>query len=221
VTRSGPAPAPLRKIPVLAGIAAAGVVITVLAELHSWRASRQDYPRLTVDGPSDGEDVVLVLGYPPRRGGSPGTLQRWRTRIALRSAPPGALFVFTGGAVRHDIAEADVMAALARQRGVPVDRIVCERTATTTRENLERSLPWLEGARTIRIASNTFHARRARRMLRDRHPALFARVRPTRDVVPFEAGALRLAFTAYDAIGARVAERRDRARADSGSDARR
>lgn len=214
-------PAPLRATPVLAGIAAAGVVITVLAELHPWCASRQDYPPLPLDGPSDGEDVVLVLGYPPRRDGSPGILQRWRTRIALRSAPPGALFVFTGGAVHHDAAEADVMAALARQQGVSADRIARERTATTTRENLERSLPWLEGARTIRITSNIFHARRARRLLRERHPTLFARVRPTRDFVPFEAAPLRLVFTAYDAIGAWIAERRARARADSGGAARR
>ncbi|KZE88529.1 YdcF family protein [Microbacterium sp. TNHR37B] len=188
-------------------VGAAAVLVT---EAWSWRASRQDYPERPESGPPGGEDVVLVLGFPPRRDGAPGILQRWRTRIALRSAPPGALFVFTGAAVRSDVPEADVMADLARGHGIPDDRIVRERTATTTRENLARSLPWLETARTIRIASNTFHARRARRHLRERHPGLFVRLRPTRDFRPFEVGPFRPLFTAYDAIAAAIAGRRDR-----------
>ncbi|MFT4281684.1 MAG: YdcF family protein [Microbacterium sp.] len=191
-----------------------GVVVAAAAvlwaEAYSWRASRQDYPERPESGPPDGEDVVLVLGFPPRRDGTPGFVQRWRTRVALRSAPRGALFVFTGAAVQTDVPEADVMADLARGHGIPDDRIVRERTATTTRENLARSLPWLETARTIRIASNTFHARRARRHLRERQPTLFLRLRPTRDFRPFEVGPLRVLFTAYDAIGAAVAGRRDR-----------
>ncbi len=190
-------------------VAAAGCALLLFAEWQTWRGSGQDLPRRPETG--SGADVVLVLGFPPRRDGMPGALQRWRTRIAMRSAPPGALFVFSGAAVHGDVPEAEVMAAYGIARGIPPSRIVRETRATTTRENVAYSLPWLREAGTIRIASNTFHARRARRCLRATAPELFDRLRPTRDFVPFELGPLRLALTFYDWVAARVAERRDAA----------
>lgn len=184
--------------------AAAGTALLLFGEWQAWRASRQDYPRHPETGP--GPDVVLVLGFPPRRDGTPSALQRWRTRIAMRSAPPGALYVFTGGAVHGEGPEAEVMAAYGAARGIPPARIVRETRATSTRENIAYALPWLREAATIRIASNTFHARRARRYLRDTHPELFTRLRRTRDFVPLELGPLRLALTFYDWVAARAAE---------------
>jgi uncharacterized SAM-binding protein YcdF (DUF218 family) len=187
-----------------------GVALWAWAELATWRASRQEYPAHAAAGPAGGEDVVLVLGFPARRDGRAGWVQRWRVRIARRSAPPGALFVFTGGAVGRSVAEADVMASLAHEAGVPHDRIVHERTARTTRENLTRSLPWVEHARTLRIASTALHARRARRYLRELDPRLHARLRPSRDFVPLEIGPLRIVSTAYETIAAAVSAHRDR-----------
>lgn len=194
----------------LVWLAGAGVALLAAVELHAHRASRADYPAAPAAGPGDGEDVVLVLGFrSPMRGGT-NFLQRWRVRIAARSAPAGALFVFSGGVVHGTHAEAAVMAAHAvAAEGLAPERITLELAATSTRENLILSLPWLEGAHTIRIASNTFHARRARRYLRELDPALFARLRPTRDFVPLELGPLRLALTIYDAVAAHVAARRD------------
>lgn len=189
-------------------VLASGAALLAWAEMHTWRASHQDYPPPIARLDGDGEDVVLVLGFPPRRDGMPGVLQRWRTRIALRSAPRGALFVFSGGAVHGDVPEAVVMAAYARALGICPDRIVRETRATSTRENLAYALPWLEGARSIRIASNTFHARRARRYLRETDPQLWRRLVRTHDFVPFELGPLRLALTFYDAVAARVAASR-------------
>jgi uncharacterized SAM-binding protein YcdF (DUF218 family) len=187
-----------------------GCLLWAGAEAAACRASRQDYPASADTGPADGDDVVLVLGFPARRDGRAGWVQRWRVRIALRSAPVGALFVFSGGAVGRPVAEADVMASLARGRGVPSERIVCERAARTTRENLTRSMPWLAKARTLRIASTPFHARRARRYLRELDPGLHRRLRPARDVVPGEIGPLRIVSTTYEAIAAAVSAHRDR-----------
>lgn len=183
---------------------AAGAALLLFGEWQAWRASHQDYPRHPDGGP--GPDVVLVLGFPPRRDGTPSALQRWRTRIAMRSAPPGALYVFSGGAVHGEAPEAEVMAAYGVARGIPPSRIVRETRATSTRENIAFALPWLRAAATIRIASNTFHARRARRYLREAAPELFSRLRRTRDFVPFELGLLRLALTFYDWVAARAAE---------------
>lgn len=207
-------------------IAAAAVAACagVAAEVHAWAASRSRYPRVAEHGPAAGRDVVLVLGYRSRDDGRINALQAWRVRIALRSAPAGALFVVSGGAVHGEHAEADVMADYAIVRGgIAASDIVRERTARSTRENIARSLPWLREARTIRIASNTLHARRARGYLREIAPDLYARLRPTRDFVPFEIGPLRLPLTAYDAVaslGAARAGRRERRRFSAGPGAK-
>lgn len=192
--------------------AALGCALLAFAEGQAWGASRAGYPPAAActTGPAAGRDVVLILGYPGRRDGTPGLLQRWRVRIARRSAPVGAVFVFTGGAVGRDVAEADTMAAYGARLGIRPSDIVIERAATTTRENLSLSLPWLAAARTIRIASNTAHAHRSRRYLRELDPTLWRRLRRTRDFVPLELGPLRLALTFYDFVAGRVSITRER-----------
>ena len=198
---------------VTATVVGAAAVVAA-AEVHAWRVSRSRYPRTPAEGPADGRDVVLVLGYRSRDDGRINALQAWRVRIALRSAPPGALFVVSGAAVHGRHAEAEIMAEYAiAHGGIPASDIVRERSARSTRENISRSLPWLREARTIRIASNTSHARRGRGYLREIAPELFPRLRRTRDFLPLEIGPLRLALTVYDAVaavGAARADRRDR-----------
>lgn len=200
----------MRRLPlvVLAGAAAAGTALLAWGEWGAWRASLREYPRTPAPA-ARGDDVVLVLGYPPRDDGRPSFLQRWRTRIAVRSAPPGALFVFSGAAVHGERPEADIMAELGERLGLPPDRIVRETRARSTRENIANALPWLRDARTIRIASNTHHALRARRYLRDAAPDLVPRLVRTRDFVPLELGPFRLALTFYDWVAGRVADERD------------
>jgi len=194
----------------LAGVAAAGALVLAFGEVQAWRTARADYPADPTSGPADGRDVLLVLGFRSRDDDRLNPVQAWRTRIAARSAPPGALFVFSGGAVRGSVPEAEIMARFGAARlGIPPSDIAIEPRATTTRENLAFALPWLTDARTSRIASNTAHARRARQYLRDLDPALFARLRRTRDFVPLELGPLRLALTFYDFVAARTARRRE------------
>ncbi len=208
MSRSGRETVTFVKFRVLAGLVAA---VVVWAEVDAWCTARADYPAQRVDGP--GDDVVLVLGYPSRRDGRAGLLQRWRTRIARRSAPADPLYVFTGGAVRGEIPEAVVMAAYGERLGLTPDRIARETRATTTRENLALSMPWLRDARSIRIASDTHHARRARGYLRASEPHLWARLAPTADFRPLELGPFRPVLTVYNLLARRVADRRDAARA--------
>lgn len=189
-------------------LAAAGAAVLAFGEVQAWRTSRGAYPASPAIGPTDGRDVVLVLGFRSREDGRLNALQAWRTRIAVRSAPPGALFVFSGGAVRGSEPEAVVMARHAtRHLGVEPDAVAIEAAAESTRENLSFSLPWLQEARTIRIASNTAHAHRARGYLRELDPRLWERLRRTRDFRPLELGPLRLALTFYDAVAGRSAGR--------------
>jgi len=199
-------------MPWVSWVAAAGTALLAFGEAQAWRASRADYPRTSpTTGPAGGADVVLVLGFRSREDGRLNALQAWRTRIAVRSAPPGALFVFSGGsggAVRGSEPEAVVMARYATARlGVAPDAVAIESAAASTRENLALSLPWLRTARTIRIASNTAHARRARSYLRELDPELWGRLRPTRDFRLLELGPLRLALTFYDFVAGRSAGR--------------
>ena len=207
-----------RRGPLMVGAAlgAAGVALLTFGEVQAWRASRSDYPAPDErrSGPPDGRDVVLVLGFRSRDDGRLNALQAWRTRIARRSAPPGALFVFSGGAVRGDRPEAEVMAQYGVARlGIPAGDVEIEPHATSTLENLTLSLPCLAGARTIRIVSNAAHARRARRYLERLDPVLWRRLRPSADYRTLELGPLRLALTFYDFVAGRRAGREPAERA--------
>ncbi|MGV9680518.1 YdcF family protein [Nocardia sp. NPDC003482] len=152
------------------------VAVVVTAELLHWRASRR------LLGPGVGparSEVVVVLGYPVRRNGRMHPLQRWRCRIAVRSLDSrvDGTLVFTGGAVRREPAEAEVMARYAREvLGVPEGRVVIETKAESTWQNIEFTVPMMEGVDRVKIASDPMHAARARRYLRMQRPDLAERV---------------------------------------------
>lgn len=108
-----------------------------------------------------------MLGFRSSANGRINLIQRWRVRIAARTADPAsATFVFSGGASRGTDSEAVLMARFATETaGIPERNIVLEQESRTTWENIAFSLPLLGDAGTIAVASNTFHARRARRYL--------------------------------------------------------
>ena len=177
------------------------------AEWATWRASRE----FLEHGGTDSRRVVagetvLVLGCPQQ------VLQRWRVRIAVRSTDPDrARFVFSGGAVRTQAPEARMMADYAvSQLGVPAENVVVEDQSRTTVENIVNSAPLVSDSPAIKIASDTFHARRARRILRRQSPELARRLVRARDYVPFEWGpahAMLLVFESYRSRRARLAGR--------------
>ncbi|MGV0744845.1 YdcF family protein [Mycolicibacterium sp. XJ870] len=182
---------------------AAAVVVAVLAwcEWKTWRASQEDLPADGLD-PARIEkgEVILVLGCPRP------ALYRWRVRIAVRSTDPmRARFIFSGGAVRSKLSEAQMMANYAVVTlGVPATNIVLEDQSRTTVQNIENSIPLLVDAPAIKIASNTFHARRARRILRDESPELAARLVRARDYLPVEWGPVHGFMLAHELIRRRV-----------------
>jgi uncharacterized SAM-binding protein YcdF (DUF218 family) len=127
-------------------------------------------------------------------------LLRWRVRIAVRSTDPAVTrFVFSGGAVRSRVPEAQMMADYAvGALGISPDHVVVEDKSRTTEENIMNSAPLLVDSPAIKIASNTFHALRARMILRDMSPDLANRLAPARDYLPFEWGPLHALLLAYD-----------------------
>lgn len=178
--------------------AAAGLgALVAWGELSHWWASRQGL------GSSTGEpDVVVVLGYPANRDGSPHRLQRWRTELAVQTGPRATL-VFTGGARTGERSEAAQMAGLARALGVPDERIVLEEESHTTWENVTNVVPLLEDADRIAIVSNAVHARRARRYLTQQRPDLAARLVPAADYRLFDHWWLKPILAGYE-LGVRL-----------------
>jgi uncharacterized SAM-binding protein YcdF (DUF218 family) len=160
--------------------AMSGTVLVLWSEHVTWRASFDAVPLANMDPAARGDaDVALVLGFRSSGHGRTNAIQRWRVRIAVRSVDPRrARFVFSGGATRGGVSEAALMARYAvEDLGVPASSVALEEQSRTTWENISFSIPLLTEARSIVIASNTFHARRARRYLATQSPELAARVR--------------------------------------------
>ncbi|PZF59383.1 YdcF family protein [Curtobacterium sp. MCBD17_013] len=189
--------APLGFVVGLAAIVTGGLAV---AEALTWFASRD----LTADGPDDGAELVVVLGYRSSPRGRTNVVQRWRTGIALRSVSDHGRLVFTGGPTRGVRSEASVMAEDAVRRGFPADRVVLEEESRTTWENVRNTVDLLRTADTIRFASNTFHARRARRYLIRQAPELAGRLRPARDFVWGERPVLTTFLLVYELVRTRL-----------------
>jgi uncharacterized SAM-binding protein YcdF (DUF218 family) len=162
-------------------------------EWKTWRASREDLPAGGEDpGRVQTGEAVLVLGNPFP------VLQRWRVRIAVRSTDPSrARFIFSGAVTRGSLSEARMMADYAVEvLGVPASNVLLEEQAQTTVENVANSIPLMDDAPAIKIASSIFHARRARRILGDQSPDLATRLVRTRDYIPGEWGPLHVLLVA-------------------------
>ncbi|WP_194166317.1 YdcF family protein [Mycolicibacterium sp. P9-22] len=175
--------------------AAAVTVVFGWTEWRTWTASRDALPLGATDPrPIVYGECVLVLGNPLP------ILHRWRVRIAVRSTDPDrARFVFSGGAVRSKISEAQMMADYAvHELGVPARNVVIEDKSRTTVENITYSAPMMADSPAIKIASDTFHARRARMILRDESPALADKLVRARDYRPGEWGPLHAALVAFE-----------------------
>lgn len=165
-------------------------------EWRTWRTSRDLYPDARRVRSAGQPDIVMVLGCPWP------IAHRWRVRIAIRSTDSARTrFLFSGGAVRTERSEAQLMADYAvNYLGVPIDRVTIEDRSRSTVENVQNCAPVLAEYTSIAIASNTFHAHRARRILHAQSPELAARLTRARDYRPFEWGiahAVLLAFEVY------------------------
>ena len=109
-----------------------------------------------------------------------------------------ARFVFSGGPVRTPISEAQMMADYAVSRGVPLRHVMIEDQSRTTVDNIVNSAPLLADCSVVMIASDTFHARRARKIMHAESPELARRLVRARDYIPFEWGALHVALVAAE-----------------------
>jgi uncharacterized SAM-binding protein YcdF (DUF218 family) len=97
------------------------------------------------------------------------------------SGTAAPLLVITGGSRGEHCPVADAMAQLARDSGVPADKIMLERQSLSTRENSERTAPLLRERNVNRIllVTDRLHMRRAAGVFRhlvslwNRQPCLY------------------------------------------------
>lgn len=92
--------------------------------------------------------------------------------IRLAQADPTSTLLFSGGYGR-DVREADLMASLARQAGLPSERIELERESKSTRQSAQRVAEMLapRPARPVMLVTSAAHMPRAAAMFRAAHVA--------------------------------------------------
>jgi len=155
-----------------------GATILVLAELAHARANG----RRLGEEPQERavrKEAVVVLGY-GNRGERANLMNRYRVRAGIRSLDPEAterVLVLCGGAVRGDVAEAELMAGYARDELGYRGALILEGESRSTLENIERAIPLIEDADSIKIVSNSHHAEKGRAHLRMLRPDLARRLR--------------------------------------------
>jgi uncharacterized SAM-binding protein YcdF (DUF218 family) len=118
--------------------------------------------------PADG---IVVLGAAVFEGGEPSPALEARVAHAVRLYRRGLapVIVVTGGAGAYPPSEAEVMARLALEAGVPAKALILETQAHTTQQSVRLTSSLLEerGIQSIIVVSSPFHLFRATRMYRD------------------------------------------------------
>jgi len=113
--------------------------------------------------------VIIIFGAAVRPDGQPSGAMLDRVQAAFRLGErlPGAIYMPTGGVGRHGPAEADVMAALLRDRGVAPGRIRTETTGTNTISSVCACAELLRGhAGLVYAATSAYHLPRCVLLLR-------------------------------------------------------
>lgn len=112
-------------------------------------------------------DVAVVLGCPSEDDGRPSRCLQCRVQAAKYVLEQGRVqaLIFSGGAAHNRHVEAEVMASLARHRGVERDRVLLEGQSLTTWQNLRFSQRIMRshGFRSALLISTRDHLPRARR----------------------------------------------------------
>lgn len=113
--------------------------------------------------------VIIIFGAAVRPDGQPSGAMLDRVRAAFRLGErlQDVQYMPTGGVGRHGPAEADVMAALLRDRGVPHGRIRTEPTGTNTLSSVRACAELLRGHRgPVYAATSAYHLPRCVLLLR-------------------------------------------------------
>lgn len=109
-------------------------------------------------------DVIIVLGSPANQDGTPSYVMKYRVEKAIDLFDQGCAswVLFTGGAVKNQFIEAEIMTRYAEELGLPQNVILQEKHSTNTIENAKNSISimlerkWNKAA----IVTSPYHTRR-------------------------------------------------------------
>ncbi len=118
------------------------------------------------------ENILIVLGYPANKNGSPGPILTTRLdkTIELYKNGVAGKIIVTGAAVGNEFVESEIMAVYLVRNGIPHDDIFIESSARNTYENaLMVSRIMLEkGYVHAIVVTSSFHRMRAEKFF-NRH----------------------------------------------------
>lgn len=110
-------------------------------------------------------DAIIVLGTRVLAGGVPSRalVRRVSRAVELWQDGRAPRLILSGGVVRHPPAEAEVMRHLAREGGVPEDRLLLDPDAANTFENAVNATRIMqrEGWRKALVVTDGYHLPRA------------------------------------------------------------
>lgn len=114
--------------------------------------------------------IVVIMGAAVDRDGRPGAAVVRRTRAALRFGEqrPGALYLPTGGARGGGPIEADVMARLLMDGGVPAEAVIVDDRAQDTLQSVHNCTDIIRrlGATDVVVCTDRYHLPRCRVLFR-------------------------------------------------------
>ena len=146
-------------------ISTSAVPDSLFGELRTLVRVYRGEPAFQEGGTPERTGVVVVLGTQVLPGGRPSRTLRARTRHAARLYAGGkvTLIIPTGGVGKHPPSEAEVMARILREAGVPETDILLEEEARSTRESarLVAEITKQRGIRSVLLVTDPLHCVRA------------------------------------------------------------
>lgn len=114
-------------------------------------------------------DYIIVLGAQVREDGpSPVLTYRLEKAIDYLKENPGTRCIVSGGqGYNEPCTEAEAMAVYLVEKGIPEERIIQEKEATTTKQNIRFSMSFMESDASVGIVTNNFHVYRSLRIAED------------------------------------------------------
>jgi vancomycin permeability regulator SanA len=188
-----------RRVQILWIVATLGLSALIVAELAHWLAHG-----IASESDDNPHCAVLILGFRAEKDGQPHPIQRARVKagVAAFRRHQCDRIVVSGGPAGNRYVEAEVMAALVVEQGVGEERVFAEPRARNTWQNVEYSLPLLEGYERVWVTSNSLHAHRARRYFCRQAPTACDRVRIASRYEPFSELFGKVFMLAYELAAA-------------------
>ncbi len=117
---------------------------------------------------------VLILGYPSNPDGSAHPVQKLRVNkgVEIFNKFDCEQLLTTGGALGSLFVQAEVMASVAIEMGIPKQQIVLEGDSRNTWENIGCSMSAIKPVERLFIVSDSLHSHRGKQYLCRQNPQL-------------------------------------------------